>query len=71
MSNVGPFFSWKCHVICLMRDQGLPLRLTPTEVDRLENFFYWGLSPEEFVETLKKIEMRYSRGQGLLRKASI
>lgn len=56
MSNVGPFFSWKCHVIRLMREQGLPLRLTNTEIDRLESFWHWGLSPEEFVATLKLIK---------------
>lgn len=59
MSNVGPFLSWKCHVISLMRDQRLPLRLTSTEVQRMENFWYCGFSAEDFVATLnliKKVE---------------
>lgn len=54
--NVGPFFSWKRDVIELMRDQGLPLRLTSTEIARLESFWYWGFTPEDFVATLNLIE---------------
>lgn len=53
--SINPYFSWKRHVIRLMRDQGLPLRLTPTEIQRLESFWYWGNSAEEFVETLKVV----------------
>lgn len=56
MSNVASFLSWKIQVINLMRDQGLPLRLTSIEVQRLESFWYWGYSPEDFVATLNLIK---------------
>lgn len=56
MSNINPFFSWKCHVISVMREKGLPIRLTATEVERMENFWYWGYSAEEFVETLTLVK---------------
>lgn len=51
-----PFFSWKIQVISVMREKGLPLRLTSTEVQRMENFWHWGYSPEEFVETLTLVK---------------
>lgn len=61
MSNVGPYFSWRRHVIKLMRDSGHRMDergpvLTPTEIERMESFWYWGLSAEEFVQTLNLIE---------------
>lgn len=56
MSNIGPYFSWKIQVINLMREKGLPLRLTTIEIDRLESFWHWGLNPEEFVATLTLVK---------------
>lgn len=61
MTNPGPYLSWRVHVIKLMRDSGHRMDergpvLTAAEVARMESFWYWGLSAEDFVATLNLIE---------------
>lgn len=55
--SVGPYFSWKRHLIALMRERGFTVddelpRLTIEEVARMERYWNWGYSPEEFLDTL-------------------
>lgn len=57
MSNVSAFFSWRRHVIALMRegthrmDEDGPV-LSAREVRLMDSYFVNGYSPEDFVVAL-------------------